>query len=162
MFPVAVTTETSGMGSAVRCCLVLLIRLLAAPYHRHPVCGVVGGWVGCGPYSGRFAVSCCLPRHPYVPSLWRAGGWVGGVVCVGRLVPVSSQPLPVFHFWPINPVVCWGPTKKDESFLRRPCLEDGFPLRCFQRLPVPNVANQPCPGRDNWHTRGSSVPVLSY
>jgi len=46
--------------------------------------------------------------------------------------------------------------------LWRPCLEDGFPLRCFQRLPVPNVANQPCPGRDNWHTRGSSVPVLSY
>jgi len=24
------------------------------------------------------------------------------------------------------------------------------------------VANQPCPWRDNWHTRGSSVPVLSY
>ena len=88
---------------------------------------------------------------------------VGGcVVCVGRLVPVSSRPLPVFHFWPINPVVCWGPTKKDKSFLRRPYLEDGFPLRCFQRLPFPNVANQPCPGRDNWHTRGSSVPVLSY
>ena len=81
-FPVAVTTETSGMGSAVRCCLVLLIRLLAAPYHRHPVCGVVGGWVGCGPYSGRFAVSCCLPRHPYAPSLWRAGGWVWGVLFV--------------------------------------------------------------------------------
>ena len=81
-FPVAVTTETSGMGSAVRCCLVLLIRLLAAPYHRHPVCGVVGGWVGCGPYSGRFAVSCCLSRHPYVPSLWRAGGWVWGVLFV--------------------------------------------------------------------------------
>ena len=161
MFPVAVTTETSGMGSAVRCCLVLLIRLLAAPLPPSPcvaACGV-GGWVGCGPYSGRFAVSCCLsltPTHRLVVDR------VGGVVCVGRLVPVSSRPLPVFHFWPINPVVCWGPTKKDESFLWRPCLEDGFPLRCFQRLPVPNVANQPCPGRDNWHTRGSSVPVLSY
>jgi len=44
----------------------------------------------------------------------------------------------------------------------RPHLEAGFPLRCFQRLSLPNVANQPCPWRDNWHTRGSSVPVLSY
>jgi hypothetical protein len=41
-------------------------------------------------------------------------------------------------------------------------LKEGFPLRCFQRLSLPNVANQPCPWRDNWHTRGSSVPVLSY
>jgi len=24
------------------------------------------------------------------------------------------------------------------------------------------VANQPCRWRDNWHTRGSSTPVLSY
>ncbi|EDY65528.2 LOW QUALITY PROTEIN: conserved hypothetical protein, partial [Streptomyces pristinaespiralis ATCC 25486] len=43
-----------------------------------------------------------------------------------------------------------------------PHLEAGFPLRCFQRLSFPNVANQPCPWQDNWHTRGSSVPVLSY
>ena len=65
-FPVAVTTETSGMGSAVRCCLVLLIRLLAAPYHRHPVCGVVGGWVGCGPYSGRSRFLTMLtPRYSH-------------------------------------------------------------------------------------------------
>ncbi|EFH28880.1 LOW QUALITY PROTEIN: conserved hypothetical protein, partial [Streptomyces sviceus ATCC 29083] len=39
-----------------------------------------------------------------------------------------------------------------------PHLEAGFPLRCFQRLSLPNVANQPCPWQDNWHTRGSSVP----
>ena len=111
-------------------------------------------------------LTALFPMFPCVPFLPPCGGRVGGVggvvVCVGRLVPVSSQPLPVFHFWPINPVVCWGPTKKDKSFLWRPYLEDGFPLRCFQRLPFPNVANQPCPGRDNWHTRGSSVPVLSY
>ena len=41
-------------------------------------------------------------------------------------------------------------------------LEAGFPLRCFQRLSLPNVANQPCTWRYNWHTRGSSIPVLSY
>ena len=38
----------------------------------------------------------------------------------------------------------------------------GFPLRCFQRLSFPGVANQRCPWRDNWRTRGWSVPVLSY
>ena len=41
-------------------------------------------------------------------------------------------------------------------------LEAGFPLRCFQRLSLPNVANQPCPWQNNWHTRGQSIPVLSY
>ena len=41
-------------------------------------------------------------------------------------------------------------------------LEAGFPLRCFQRLSLPNVANQQCSWWNNWHTRGSSVPVLSY
>ena len=41
-------------------------------------------------------------------------------------------------------------------------LEAGFPLRCFQRLSLPDVANQPCPWQNNWHTRGQSIPVLSY
>jgi hypothetical protein len=40
-------------------------------------------------------------------------------------------------------------------------LEAGFPLRCFQRLSLPNVAIQPYLA-DNWHTSGSSIPVLSY
>ena len=44
----------------------------------------------------------------------------------------------------------------------RPHLKTSFPLRCFQRLSLPNVANQPCSWRNNWHTRGSSTPVLSY
>ena len=162
-FPVAVTTETA-VGSAVWCRLVLLIRLcgclpsFAAAHLR--LVGVV--WLGGGLGVDRIVDASHLAAVSPTPPLLCGGCVWGVVVCVGRLVPVSSRPLPVFHFWPINPVVCWGPTKKDESFLWRPCLEDGFPLRCFQRLPFPNVANQPCPGRDNWHTRGSSVPVLSY
>ena len=118
-FPVAVTTETTGWavrdkGSSlwcVSCYSVVGLWSLACATRTHArvvlnLCaGLVGGWVGCGPYSGRFALSCCLPHPPLF-----CGGW-GGVVCVGRLVPVSSQPLPVFHFWPINPVVCWGPTR---------------------------------------------------
>ena len=157
-FPVAVTTETTTW--AVRqCSCDSVIRLPANTHTRMRMLCVVGGWVGCGPYSGRLAHAYCAHPPPTHAVCVVCGGVV---VCVGLLVPVSSKPLPVFHFWPINPVVCWGPTKKDKSFLWRPYLEDGFPLRCFQRLPVPNVANQPCPGRDNWHTRGSSVPVLSY
>ena len=60
-----------------------------------------------------------------------------------------------FQVRPINPVVFWEPQMK-------PHLKTGFPLRCFQRLSLPYVANQPCPWRNNWHTRGTSVPVLSY
>ena len=41
-------------------------------------------------------------------------------------------------------------------------LEVGFPLRCFQRLSIPNLATLPCRWRDNRFTRDSSVPVLSY
>ena len=41
-------------------------------------------------------------------------------------------------------------------------LKRGFPLRCFQRLSCPYVAIQLCHWRDNWWTRGTSVPVLSY
>jgi len=38
----------------------------------------------------------------------------------------------------------------------------GFPLRCFQRLSVPNIATGQCHWHDNPNTSGSSTPVLSY
>jgi hypothetical protein len=38
----------------------------------------------------------------------------------------------------------------------------GFPLRCFQRLSLPNLATQRCRWHDNWHTSGPSTLVLSY
>src|SRR3954470_16112407 len=105
------------------------------------------------------------PTSHTVPVLApRRGGWFWCVdVCgqvLGLLVPVGSNPLPGFHIRPINPVVYLGalPTKSGG----RSHLEASFPLRCFQRLSLPNVANQPCTWRYNWHTRGSSVPVLSY
>jgi len=77
--------------------------------------------------------------------------------------PVSTGQLSAsrrLHFRPINPVIWLGalPTRGGG----RPNLEAGFPLRCFQRLSLPDVANQPCSWRNNWHTRGQSVPVLSY
>ena len=78
-----------------------------------------------------------------------------GVFCVGVLVPVTSNTSPCSQPWPINPIISREPQQK-------PHLKTGFPLRCFQRLSLPHVANQPCHWRDNWHTRGTSIPVLSY
>ena len=77
--------------------------------------------------------------------------------------PVSTgqlSTLPCLHFRPINPVVWLGALPHQVG--GRPHLEACFPLRCFQRLSLPDVANQPCSWRNNWHTRGQSVPVLSY
>jgi hypothetical protein len=37
-----------------------------------------------------------------------------------------------------------------------------FPLRCFQRFSLPDVATQPCGTPHNWCTSGLSKPVLSY
>jgi len=64
-----------------------------------------------------------------------------------------------FHIRPINPVVWLGASHPK---VWKSHLEAGFPLRCFQRLSIPNVANQRCTWQYNWHTRGSSNPVLSY
>ena len=61
----------------------------------------VCGWVGCGPYSGR---SRMLYRSP--PAFSRTLGACvlrGVVVCVGLLVPVSSQTvagLPLLAYQP--------------------------------------------------------------
>ena len=77
-------------------------------------------------------------------------------VCLFWSISTSSlHTLQCVQVWPINPIVCGGPQMK-------PHLKTGFPLRCFQRLSLPYVANQPCSWRNNWHTRGTSVPVLSY
>ena len=141
-------------------CGYSVIRMAAYPYTL-VVC-VVGGWVGCGPYSGRFALLWLLtPAFPRtLACVWCVLG--GVVVCVGLLVPVSSQTVTGLPLLAYQPSSLLGAYQNTKGVPWRPYLEDGFPLRCFQRLPFPNVANQPCPGRDNWHTRGSSVPVLSY
>ena len=43
-----------------------------------------------------------------------------------------------------------------------PHLEAGFPLRCFQRLSIPDIATRQSSGRQSRHTRGQFTPVLSY
>jgi hypothetical protein len=79
---------------------------------------------------------------------------------LGLLVPVNSTPYGASISGLSTQWSSWGPYTPHGG--GRSHLEEGFPLRCFQRLSRPNVANQPCHWHDNWHTRGSSVPVLSY
>ena len=45
---------------------------------------------------------------------------------------------------------------------RNPHLGERFPLRCFQRLSYPDLANRQRPWQDDRHTRDPSTPVLSY
>jgi len=56
---------------------------------------------------------------------------------------------------PINVVISHGPQTI-------PYLGVGFPLRCFQRLSVPNIATEQCRWYDSSQTRGSFISVLSY
>jgi len=62
------------------------------------------------------------------------------------------------HARPIDPVV----SREPSPYGPRPDLGGSFTLICLQRLSVPDVATQRCRERDNWHTSGPSVPVLSY
>jgi hypothetical protein len=77
-------------------------------------------------------------------------GQAGRPISTGQLNALQR-----LHLLPINLVIFQGSSG-------RPHLGGGFPLRCFQRLSFPNMATQRCRWRDNWCTRGSSIPVLSY
>ena len=83
-FPVAVTTETTTW--AVRQCV--LVILLSGRLSTHTracawcVCGW-SGWVGCGPYSGRFAFTVSLTPH----RTWRVLG------CCCLCWPISTSQL---------------------------------------------------------------------
>ena len=77
--------------------------------------------------------------------------------------PISTGPLNALlrlHSRPIHHVFFMGPY----SFLQDGIshLEEGFTLRCFQRLSRPDLATQLCHWCDNWYTIGLSIPVLSY
>ena len=141
-----------------------------APVWCGPAC-VVG--VGRGPYSGRppptlgggpwHALACLTLALACADARLLARVCLACVCCVGLLVPVSSTGHPASTPGLSTRSSTGGlPHHPRGVVVRRPGLGDGFPLRCLQRLPLPDVANQPCPWRDNWHTRGPSVPVLSY
>lgn len=96
-------------------------------------------------------------HEPRAPLVSRGAGVCGKPL--GRLGSVSSTPRGASTS---DPSTRWSAGGLTSTRLGNPHLEACFPLRCFQRLSLPNVANQPCSWRNNWHTRGWSVPVLSY
>ena len=83
-------------------------------------------------------------------------GWSSrSAVRTGRL-----RRSPVVHSRPIDLVVFQEPSHP--YWCRKPRLEEGFALRCLQRLSFPDLATRRCPERDSRHTRGRSSPILSY
>ena len=83
-------------------------------------------------------------------------GWSSrSAVRTGRL-----RRSPVVHSRPIDLVVFQEPSH--QKWCRKPRLEEGFALRCLQRLSFPDLATRRCPERDSRHTRGRSSPILSY
>ena len=65
------------------------------------------------------------------------------------------------HIRPIKVVVFDQPSVVPKN-QGKSNLGGGLALRCFQRLSVPYIATQRCRWHDNWNTRGTSFPVLSY
>ena len=65
-----------------------------------------------GLFGGGLVVVCivdagsCSVRSP--PPRCVGGG--GGVCLCWPVSTSRLRPLPVFHVWPIDPVVCWGPS----------------------------------------------------
>ena len=151
--PSALAVLASGFGKGkVRACPCRCGRRHAC---RARSCARPRWWAGVG-FGYRIADACRFDLPP--GGLTGLGGWlcwVGRPISAGRLHSLAGRPRPVYQ-----------PRRLRGAFpprgWRRTRLEAGFPLRCFQRLSLPNVANQPCSWRNNWHTRGSSVPVLSY
>jgi hypothetical protein len=81
---------------------------------------------------------------------WAWAGEADRAISTGQL-----RGLPRFHLRPIDVMVSHGSQA-------RPGFEEGFPLRCFQRLSRPHLATRRCGWRHNRYTRGASLPVLSY
>ena len=97
--------------------------------------------------KSRFGAACGAALRP------RYGG--DGYELYRAIRTARLHRLPDFHLRPINVLVWHGPRG-------RPRLEGGFLLRCLQQLSRPHLATQRCSWRNNWYTRGTSIPVLSY
>ena len=101
----------------------------------------------------RYSCTYSFCERPQVPGLSLRTMYA--IKPVERLVPVSFT-----HYCASTPGLStwWSST----ALIGKTSFEGGFPLRCFQRLSLPYLATQLCHWRDNWSTRGTSTPVLSY
>ena len=125
-------------------------------------------WVHCAPDTRLpLALFPIRPRTAYLhpssaiptqlhrpPALTRGDRQALGLLARSAL-PLAGPPqpasLPVISRVPLAVYAAW-----------RTHLAAGFPLRCFQRFSLPDVATQHCRTPHNWSTSGLSKPVLSY
>ena len=118
-----------------------------------------GSVFDCCPESGRskFYCSLCVQQTAVIPGL-DCQGYRDKPY--GQLVLVS-----LMHYCTSTPSLStsWSRTTlQGAQGSGKSHLKASFPLRCFQRLSLPNLATRQCHWRDNRYTRGSSTPVLSY
>src|SRR3989475_7226656 len=111
---------------------------------------------GCGP------AALVASQKPMTNAWMKESGTIAtGRDQAARAISTARlKRLRALHLPPINVVVFHGP-----SGVLRPRSVDlgtGFPLRCFQRLSLPDIANRRCHWRDSRDTSGRSNPVLSY
>ena len=164
--PSALKGLTSGFGMGPGVSRFAMAAVTLSTLSNPPHTGVCwDGFVGWELRSGRELCGVRWLRVAYTtPCLDPVGSGVGVWLCtwlgqaLGLLVPVG---------WALLLYTSGLSTQCSAGGLTRliggkPHLETCFPLRCIQRLSLPNVANQPCSWQNNWHTRGSSIPVLSY
>ena len=113
--------DCTGSAWAVVCCCgegysIVWLPGLPAAFSQAPTVRV---WLVVGLGVDRIVDALrMLYRSP--PAFSRTlGVWWWGCCCLCWPISTSqlSQPLPVFHSWPINPVVCWGPTKSTKGAL---------------------------------------------
>ena len=106
-------------------------------------------WVGVScPCVQNNTVDASTSSHGPAPLFVGRGAWGKPL---GRLGSVSSTPRGASTS---DPSTRWSAGGLTSTGLGNPHLEACFPLRCFQRLSLPNVANQQCSWWNNWHTRG--------
>ena len=101
-----------------------------------------------------------LAPEPELPGAWGPPG-ERGIGAVKRLA-VSTGRLrrsPAVHLRPIDPVVYREPSALRPGDL---VLRGVSRLDAFSVYPGRTLATQRCRERDNWHTRGTSLPILSY
>jgi hypothetical protein len=105
--------------------------------------------------NSRWAARFAVARAQELAARDILGGQAARPISTGKLHALLH-----FHTRPINHVVYVG--SSGALRLGTPYLEGGFPLRCFQRLSLPNIATRRCYWRNNRNTIGSSNSVLSY
>src|SRR5450830_1924664 len=149
-------------------------------YHRRRVVSrSCSGWEGVGPtYYGHKALTCvqCCRQSGSIANLGEVKFSFGVAQLIirvnaynlqgyrdkpyGQLVSVS-----LMHYCTSTPDLStsWSRTTLQRAQgSGKSHLKASFPLRCFQRLSLPDLATRQCHWRDNRYTRGLSTPVLSY